>query len=409
MKKISNKSEDLLDSAHFLILSLLFAFFISCNSSDKKASISEQTESIPESVTEPIHKDYLIVLYDDNELGYFTTSEGVRICGIDYTLGSPKNNQFSKTLFLTDSIKIFGAKTDRLDIQDGKIMLGRFDEDPGHSSPVTIENDDNCTIIKFSLDDEQSKYLKEGDLNYSELPDNLYNIVYFPDTKVKTYGDGTLFGPNHKIICGAKKRPMTFVYFNKNINFFGKTTDQLCFDEGYIYFKETDIAFESTGHTEYRIGTYTEKKGKDYVVFSFENVVLKDKGKPRAGTEKYVKARAEYTAYDDSIKASRSLETQDEEAVDNYDKEMRKWLKGQWAYEDIDRTMYEIRYDIYTFNDDYFYFSSGTEVTLHRYPQNIKYTVKDDVIYDENGNVYFTIDKQTKSIKDTNGKAYFKN
>ena len=88
----------------------------------------------------------------------------------------------------------------------------------------------------------------------------------------------------------------------------------------------------------------------------------------------------------------------DDTASEDY--EVRKWLKGRWARAEIDPTMVELVYYVYTFYPDGFNFSYGSEYTYNQSSDRLPYTVNGDVIYSADGSPMLRIDRGRNALVD---------
>ncbi len=138
---------------------------------------------------------------------------------------------------------------------------------------------------------------------------------------------------------------------------------------------------------------YADLKGND----TFSND-LKEKcrdSKENALRQEEERHEKEYEEYDIQ---SESVSAFDDTASEDY--EVRKWLEGQWVRAEIDPTMIELVYYVYTFYPDGYNFSYGSEHTYNQSRDRLPYTVNGDVICSAGGSPMLRIDRGRNALVD---------
>ena len=140
---------------------------------------------------------------------------------------------------------------------------------------------------------------------------------------------------------------------------------------------------------------YADLQGND--TFTQEVKDRCRKSREKAMQELDEKRKEEEKEYDEYDVQSESVSSFDDTASEDY--EVRKWLKGQWVRAEIDPTMVEIIYNVYTFYPDGFNFSYGSEHTYRQSRDRFPYTVNGDVICVD-GNPMLRIDRERNVLVD---------
>lgn len=145
-----------------------------------------------------------------------------------------------------------GNKTDYLDIIDGKIYSSYSDylddsfpkenNSSEKGKAVTIKELDNSNEISFELDEGDIRITDVDKFDLSDVNNNEYAIVLYPDKM------GALYGPGRKRICTSKKDIYhTVEYevdFSKEVLLYGKEIKTLSADKGKLFFHAWDVCYE---------------------------------------------------------------------------------------------------------------------------------------------------------------------
>ena len=95
----------------------------------------------------------------------------------------------------------------------------------------------------------------------------------------------------------------------------------------------------------------------------------------------------------------KELETQREEVMKQQEQEKwQRWLEGKWIRADIDPTLIEVVYYVFTFRGDGYNFTYGSEYTYNSTDKLYPYHVENNTIYSAENKALLRIDESSVKL-----------
>lgn len=362
----------------------------------KKGSDDYSTESgIDRDSSQITEGKYYVILYKDNTGGFYAPNGG-RICG----LKAPEGRQEPITLRLSGDYIIMGNNSDDLYVTNDRVFSdysdylrynSKYNPDLTLGSKAERHEQDGSLVITFDFDEDQIEKFDIPSVLIEKNNNNEYTLVYYSD---KT---GDLFDSDASHICGLKEGFSVGEFsfrLSKTETLFGISTDKIVIDKGKVYATENDFSDDRYAFKQTKSKAKTTAKVEDIgnaVIFHFSKIAS-DQG--MVGTASLSSAENYYDSVSSSTSSTRTQNTSE-------DAKWQRWLQGKWVRVDIDPTMIELVYYVYTFRGKGYNFTYGSEYTYNPSYEFYDYKVKGDLIYADD-KPFLRIDKTGERLIDYN-------